>query len=161
APHGASGWRMPLLLCHNMIFYMWHALWPVGLSPYYPWPRPFDLSQPAVQVGLIGTIGLIIVLAVSLRLTRSILIGWLIFFVLLIPWLVFIVFPSSIAAVRFLFLARLGLILLIIHRALHGSRGTRVNRWFVSLALTSICFARAVVPRRYLREWTNSDRLMG
>ncbi|MHC4067344.1 MAG: hypothetical protein ACYSUI_22970, partial [Planctomycetota bacterium] len=38
--------RIPLILFHNVIFYLWKVVWPVSLSSHYPSPRPMGLSNP-------------------------------------------------------------------------------------------------------------------
>ena len=69
-----------LVLCHNIIFYLYKIIWPVNLSSHYAFPEPLALSDPMVLIGVIGTCILIPLLLISLRWTRGILIGWLFFF---------------------------------------------------------------------------------
>ncbi|UCF43589.1 MAG: hypothetical protein JSV99_01280, partial [Planctomycetota bacterium] len=64
------------VFCHNIVFYLYNFIWPANLSWYYPFPKPFDLSQPMVLAGVVGTCVLIPVLLISLRWTKSVLVGW-------------------------------------------------------------------------------------
>jgi len=73
--------RIPLIICHNIIFYLRKIIWPADLSCFYGYPEPLALSHPMVLTGVTGTCALIPVLLISLRWTKSIVIGWLIFFV--------------------------------------------------------------------------------
>ncbi len=36
-------WRVPLVLCHNIVFYLYKIIWPVNLSSHYAFPKPLDL----------------------------------------------------------------------------------------------------------------------
>lgn len=66
-PHQHEVWRIPLIICHNIIFYLCKILWPANLSSYYPFPHPMDLSHPAILTGVIGTCILVLLLVVSLH----------------------------------------------------------------------------------------------
>src|SRR5262249_37073358 len=100
-PSAASPWRVPLILAHNIIFYLYKFLWPFNPAPHYPFPEPFTLSQPMVLIGVIGTVGLLALLIISLRWTRALLTGWLFFFLAILPAMGIIGFTPVIAADRF------------------------------------------------------------
>jgi tetratricopeptide (TPR) repeat protein len=112
-PYEYSAWRIPLTICHNMVFYLHKIAWPTSLSSHYPFPRPFDLSSPALLAGVIGTALLLVGLVVSLRWTRAVLAGWLFFFVALFPTLGVIGFTHVIAADKYAYLPAIGLLLIL------------------------------------------------
>ncbi|MHC4234078.1 MAG: tetratricopeptide repeat protein, partial [Planctomycetota bacterium] len=103
--------RIPLILFHNVIFYLWKVVWPVSLSSHYPFPRPMGLSNPMVLAGVIGTVVLLPGLLVSLRWTRALLVGWLFFLVAIFPTMGVIGFTNMIASARYLYLPTIGLML--------------------------------------------------
>jgi tetratricopeptide (TPR) repeat protein len=117
----------PLILCHNIIFYLWKIVWPVHLSPHYGLPHPLGLSHPMVLAGVIGTGVLVSLLLASLRWTRALMTGWLLFFVILSPALGIVSVTPVIAANRYAYLPAVGLLLVLaagltgLHR-LAGSR---------------------------------------
>lgn len=110
-PGEYSPLRIPLTLCHNIVFYLYKIIWPVRLSSHYPFPDPMTLSAPMVLAGVIGTVVLIVVLLVSLRWTRALLTGWLFFFVTIFPTMGIIGFTNVIASDKYAYLPSLGLLL--------------------------------------------------
>jgi protein O-mannosyl-transferase len=159
-PNSYPIWGMPLLLSHNIIFYLQKIFWPVGLSAYYPWPTPFSLSRPAVQVGLIGTIALLAVLILSLRWTRSLMISWLFFFVAILPAMGIIGFTTSIAADRFSYLPKIGLLMGLTYWIKRASESSGPRRSFVAAAILCACAAEAGLTREYLQQWKDSESLL-
>ncbi|MEK6643240.1 MAG: tetratricopeptide repeat protein [Planctomycetota bacterium] len=105
--------RIPLTLCHNIVFYLWKLAWPVNLSSHYPFPSPMSLAHPMILAGVIGTAVLIIFLIASLRRTRAITIGWLIFFVSILPTMQIIGFSDVIASDKYFYLPAMGLLLIV------------------------------------------------
>ncbi len=153
-------WATPLVLCHNVMFYLWKIICPVGLSAYYPWPEPFNLSQMMVKVGLMGTLGLVGVLLVSLRWTRAWMTGFLFFLIVIFPAMGLIGFTSSIAADRFSYLPKVGLLLplawLLKDTKLRGTAMTKLMALLVTVAF----IMEFRLTRDYLRHWTDTERMM-
>ena len=56
--------RMPLMFCHNIIFYLSKIVCPTNLSSYYAFPQPLSLSDTMVLIGVIGTCILIPLLVI-------------------------------------------------------------------------------------------------
>lgn len=67
-------------ICHNLFFYPWKMIWPVDLNPHYPYPDPLNLSHPHVIAAVIFSLVSLVLIIVSLRKTRALLIGASIFF---------------------------------------------------------------------------------
>jgi tetratricopeptide (TPR) repeat protein len=105
--------RIPLILCHNIIFYLYKIIWPFNLSSHYAFPKPLALSNPMVLAGVIGTCILIPLLIISLRWTRAVLTGWLFFFVAVLPTMQIIGFSNVIASDKFAYLPSIGLLMVL------------------------------------------------
>ena len=105
---------MPLILCHNLIFYLSMALYPVHLSAHYGY-----MTTRAMVAGVIGTSMLIPALVASVRWTRAFLAGGLIFFVMILPAMSIISVTPVTAANRYLYLPSLGFVLLAAWLLIH------------------------------------------
>jgi len=101
---------VPFVICHNIVFYLYNIAWPVDLSWHYPFPSPFTWESSWVRAGVIGTVVLLSVLLLSLRWTRCLAVGWLMFFVAIFPTLGIIGFHPVIAADRHAYLPIVGLL---------------------------------------------------
>lgn len=112
-PSSNSVQRIVFTLCHNIVFYSWKILWPVGLTACYPIPDPLSPAHPMVLTGVIGTVVLLILLVVSLRWTRAFAAGWLFFFMAILPTMGIIGFTVVIAADRYAYLPSIGLLLIV------------------------------------------------
>jgi len=150
--------RIPLVLCHNIIFYLTKISWPANLSSYYSFPQPFGLSHPRVLTGVIGTCILIPLLVISLRWTRVLLTGWLFFFIAILPTMQIIGFSELIAADKFVYLPSLGLLLVLTSLLIWfcGAGGVKkYTRRCVVMVIVVLVLAvgEAVATRRYLVHW--------
>lgn len=105
--------RIPLTLCHNIIFYLYKIVWPANLSSHYAFPEVLGLSNPTVLAGVIGTCILIPLLVISLRWTRAALTGWMFFFVAIFPTMQIIAFNNIIASAKFAYLPSVGLLMVL------------------------------------------------
>ncbi|MHC4154891.1 MAG: hypothetical protein ACYST6_08225 [Planctomycetota bacterium] len=45
--------RIPFMICHNIIFYLYKFVRPFRLSAFYPFPSPFNHTHPMVLAGII------------------------------------------------------------------------------------------------------------
>src|SRR5262249_10334382 len=128
-----------------------------NLSSHYPFPEPMALSNPAIASGIIGTLILLAALIVSWRWTRAPAIGWLIFFVLILPTMGIVGFTIAIAADKYTYLPSVGLLLLItaaLARMQH-------QKWMM-LATCLILIAaagEAKATRNYYGVWRTSESL--
>jgi Tfp pilus assembly protein PilF len=162
-PQDQTWTRIPLVFCHNVIFYLWKVVWPTGISPIYSFPRLLSLSYPMALVGVIGTCALIPALLISLRWTRALLAGWLFFFVAIFPTMGVLGFTWTIAANRFLYLPIVGLLLIAawalssIWRSAAGTRA--VIRVGLLAVVVVLVVAETAATRRYLGHWHDSESL--
>ncbi len=105
--------KIPLIVCYNIIFYLYKIIWPVNLTVFYPFPKPMSLSHPMVLTGVVGSCALITALLISWRWTRAFVTGWLIFFAAIFPTMGVIGFTDAIAGDRFLYLPSVGYLLIL------------------------------------------------
>lgn len=158
-------WQAPLVVCHNIVFYLYKIVWPANLSAHYPHPEPLALSHPMVLAGVIGTGLLIVALAISLRWTPAWAVGWVFFFIAILPALGVVGFMIAIAADRFAYLPVVGFLLplawLLGQAWLGWSQRPGGTVWRVALVVVVlvVATAEAVGTRRYLTRWRNSETL--
>lgn len=165
APGGPSGGQALLVLCHNVVFYLWHFCWPRTLTPYYPYPQPLTIAQPMVLAGVVGTAVLVALLIVSWRYTRAFVVGGLFFFVAIFPALGVVGFANTIAADRFLYLPMVGLLLpvawlltRVLDAARAGSRAALATTAAV-VVLAALVVLDAWGTRQYLSLWRDTETL--
>jgi len=161
-PGQSGAFRILLTICHNIVFYLYNFLWPNHLSWYYPFPKPFNLSQPMLLIGVIGTLLLITALLISIRWTRSLLIGWLFFFAAIFPTLGIVGFHPVIAADRHMYFPMIGFLLPVAWMLGRISpTGTRTTlRRIAPIAICAILMASEfTLIRCYLVYWRDSEKL--
>jgi tetratricopeptide (TPR) repeat protein len=156
--------RIPLILCHNIVFYLYKMAWPTHLSSHYPFPQPMNLSDPMILAGVIGTCILIPTLLISLRWTRAFLTGWLIFFVAIFPTMGVLGFTIVIASDKYAYLPAVGLLLILawlLKRIWTGGTGAgRVVRQAGMVAVVVVAASLLVTgTRRYLSHWQTTEAL--
>ena len=153
--------RVPLILCHNIVFYLSKIFWPINLSSHYPFPEPLGLSQPMVLIGVVGTILLLVVLVISCKQSRALVTGWLFFFLAILPTMQIIGFSNVIASDKFAYLPAVGLLLpltVFLIRFWERTGKIAVRILFV-LVIAALCSSEAVATRRYLIHWQDSESL--
>jgi len=157
--------QVPMLICHNIVFYLFKSIWPVEISAYYPFPRPFEASNPAVLLGLVGTVVLVIVLVVSVLKTRALLMGWLFFFVAVLPAMGILSFTDVITANRFMYLPILGFLMpltaflnhILYNKAFRFShKSLWITAAFTAAVLGCVEFK---LTNSYLQKWQSTEKL--
>lgn len=155
--------RIPLVLAHNIVFYLYKIVWPHDLSAHYPYPNPLTLSHPMILAGAIGTVLLLVILAVSLRWTRAAAVSWLFFFIAILPTMQIVGFSNVIASDKYAYFPSLGICLFVawfLSRMWSISdRSTRLRRIAIALVVLLIAAAEARATRGYLEKWRTTDTL--
>jgi tetratricopeptide (TPR) repeat protein len=151
--------RVPLVICHNIIFYLYKMVWPVNVSSFYPFPEPLNLTRPMILAGVIGTAILIAALLISLFRTRAALTGWLIFFIMILPTMQAVQFSNVIASDKFTYLPSVGLLMVL--AALLGliCDKRRDFRIITAIVILLAASAESFVTRKYLANWRDSITL--
>jgi len=157
--------RIPLLICHNLIFYLIKFVWPTSLSAHYPFPAPFGLSDPGVLRGVVGTCVLIPALVLSLRWTPALLTGFVVFLLAVFPTLGIIGFTQVIAADKYVYMPMLGLFLPLAAGLYHLAQRTaatgprRVLPTASAAGLLALALLSAAVARRQIHYWQDTETL--
>lgn len=149
--------RIPLVLCHNIVFYLYKLVWPHDLSAHYPFPAPMDWSNSLMLAGVIGTGLWIAFLAASWRWTRAIAVGWLFFFLAILPTMQIIGFSNVIASDKYAYFPALGICLIVMALLIRCWNGSaRIGIAGIVFLLT---FAEARATRHYLAQWKDTETL--
>jgi tetratricopeptide (TPR) repeat protein len=155
-PGDCNPLQVPLILCHNIIFYISKALYPVNLSAHYGY-----MTTHAMLAGVVGTSLLIPLLIVSRRQTRALVTGWLIFFVMILPAMGIISVTPVTAANRYLYLPSMGFLLIAAWLLIHvvDRLGSRPRAWAcaaLGTALVAVAAAESMATRAYMAHWRDS-----
>ena len=152
--------RIPLILCHNIVFYLYKIVWPVNLSSHYAFPKSLSISNPMVLAGVIGTVVLIVLLAFSLRRTHAALIGWLIFFIAILPTMQIIGFSNVITSDKFAYLPSIGLLMILAQFLIWLSRTVNAARYtLITIGLLVLAGFETAGTRKYLVHWRDTISL--
>lgn len=154
----------PLRLCHNVVFYLEKMIWPHNLSSHYPVPDPFSLSDRGLLAGLIGIAILLPAIWVTLRWTRAVAVGGLIYLVLLLPTVQIIGFSDAIAADKYAYLPAIGILIALAWflgqwRVFSPATGRRTAVILVEILLIGAAGAEALATRRNLAVWKDTETL--
>jgi len=153
--------RIPLTVCHNIIFYLYKIVWPINQSPDYGFPKPLGLSHPMVLAGVVGTCLLIPLLLLSLRWTRALLAGWLFFFIAIFPTLGVVGFTWMIACDKYVYFPILGLLMVLAAflgwLSGPGRTGKPTKRQLMlAVVVLFVAGTEAAATRNYLKDWRNT-----
>ncbi|MHC4271116.1 MAG: tetratricopeptide repeat protein, partial [Planctomycetota bacterium] len=158
--------RTPLVICHNIVFYLNKIIWPVKLSSYYPFPEPFNISNPVLLWSVVGTFVLVGLLLVSYRWSKAIFVGLLFYLAALFPTLGTVRFAVAIAYDKYVYLPSLGLLMILtwFFNGWWGSKGKLSNlairRTALILTVVLIGVSEVAATRRYLVYWQDTETLM-
>ncbi len=164
---GAYGWsRVPLLVIHAIGFHFGKLLWPVGLSPYYPVPSPFTLSNLNVAMPILAAVLLGVVVAVSTRWTRALAAGALFFVLALLPAIGVVKIAPGVGADRHLYLPAIGVLVVVggllawlrVDESLRSP--LRWPRGLGAMAALAVVAAAGSAARQYAMVWKDSATLL-
>jgi tetratricopeptide (TPR) repeat protein len=158
-PSANEPFRIPLIIFHNIIFYLNKIIWPGSLSPHYGFPTPMSLSNMAVLVGLIGTCIFIPLLFISLFKTKAIVAGWLMFFIMILPTMQLIGFSGVIASDKFAYLPFVGILMIFAFFVDKMTRRWKNLSWkyiILIVIFLIIAIGETFATRKYLVKWQQS-----
>lgn len=144
--------------CYNVVFYLRKIVLPLDLTPLNVPPEPMSLSNPAIVIGVLGTLTLVAGLLISLRWTRAALTGWLIFVVLILPTMSGIQFSIAMASDKYAYLPVFGLLLplsSLVRRLWETSRFRHVTtiRLAIAFLVVVVAGAESAGTRKCLENW--------
>ena len=156
--------HIPLILCHNIIFYLSKIVWPTRLTSHYPFPQPMGLSDPMVLAGVVGTCILIPLLLISLRWTRAFATGWLMFFVAIFPAMGVLGFTIVIASDKYAYLPAIGLLMILAWLLAEawsprGGAAGRLRRVVIVGIVLAVASVLVTATRGYARVWRTEETL--
>ena len=154
--------KIPLILCHNIVFYLYKIIWPVNLSSHYPFPVPLDILDTMIFAGVVGTCILLPMLLLSLCWTRALLTGWLFFFIAIFPTMGIIGFTNVIASDKYAYLPSAGLLMVLawlLGRLWPYVSGSLVRRIIIVLFILLLAVSESIATRRYLVYWQDSEKI--
>jgi Flp pilus assembly protein TadD len=164
-PQERPWFHILLTPCHNLVFYPWKILWPVNLTSHYAYPERFNLSDPMVLAGVIGTPVLVAGLLISLRWTRALATGGLFFFVAILPTLGIIGFTNVIASDKYAYLPMPGLLMIValglakLWELPARPRRRAVGRTALLAVVLLLSGLEAWGTRTYLARWQDTETL--
>jgi len=161
-PGNTSPLRIPLVIAHNIGFYLTQFFWPAQVSGHYLFPPNLSLSSPAVLRGLILTALLVtgLVLSLALRMTRALAAGFLMWLVMILPTMQIVGFTDVIAADKYLYLPAFGAAAALawfVTRAIRTAKPVRRRIVFVVIAV--LLLIETVVTRAAISHWSDTETL--
>lgn len=162
--HG-SPFEMPLVFCHNAVFYLWKMAYPAVLSSIYPFPEPLSLKSPAVCIGVVGSGALLAGLVVSLRWTAALVVGWLFFFFAILPTQITLSYSLGIAADKYAYFPAVGILMVMAWAfakvwGLPGPAASAITRRSILLGGAALAVGLAVRQSRHqLAYWKDTETL--
>jgi len=151
-----------LLMCHNMVFYLWKMIWPFNLSPFYIFPDNVSLADGMLQVCVVANILAIAGVLLSARWTRAIAAGWLCYFILLLPTLLNKNYSPSIAWEKYVYFPSIGILMILawlMITIVNRSPGDVRIRRGVQFTSILLAIAMAVVTRNQIARWKTTETL--
>lgn len=156
--------RVPLVIAHDIVFYLQKMVWPTNLAPFYAFPEPMNLSNPLVAAYVVGSVVLVVSLVYCLKWSRAPLTSWLIFMAMILPTMQTLQFSDVIAADKFAYLPSVGILIIIAwalvtwsaHRV-HGQHSLRVGLMIV--VVLGLACVEAYATRGQIHRWSNTVTL--
>jgi hypothetical protein len=133
--------------------YVGKIFWPVGLSPYYPYPESLQISRVAACFGIlaIGTAAAVF----YWRRIRYVAVGWLIFLIAMLPVIGLVQVGHQAMADRYTYVPCIGLFLIV---AWGVSEIGAIAKFAPVVAICAL-FALGLLTTNYLRYWQDGVTL--
>jgi hypothetical protein len=140
--------------------YLGKAVWPSGLSVYYPHPRR-ELLEPIPVMALFGVLAVSAGTVAAWRRAPWLLVGWCWYLVMLLPVLGLLQVGNQAMADRYTYLPGLGLLIAVTWTCVAGWNRirTRAMRFAALGGVAVAVVALASVTRAGIPEWKDSEAL--
>lgn len=137
--------------------YLWKAIWPAGLSVYYPYPD--RISFPAVAAALLLLAALTALAAWgAARGHRHLLVGWLWFLGTLVPVIGLVQVGGQAMADRYTYFPLIGPFVAVVWGIADLAAGRRASRWLGAIA-AAVLATLAIASAAQLRHWRSTTAL--
>jgi tetratricopeptide (TPR) repeat protein len=153
-----------LISGHNLGFYIYKTIYPVGISPFYPFPAKIENHLP---VKFILTFLLFVIVASAVYILgkrqRIIVFGGLFYVATIFPFLQFVIIGGSLTADRFYYLPSLGPFMLISYLLTSLYERTKQIRikYAMVIVFSLMIFALAWLSSGQAGKWKDSESLFG
>ncbi|RPJ73323.1 MAG: tetratricopeptide repeat protein, partial [Acidobacteria bacterium] len=137
--------------------YVWKAVWPSGLSPFYPYPSSIPLIEIAASVALIAVVS-----ALATRCARTrpyLLVGWLWYVITLLPVIGVVQIGRQAMADRYTYIPLIGLFIAISWGASDALARWPQRRVILPAAAVAALAALAIVAHGQVLVWADSATL--
>jgi protein O-mannosyl-transferase len=146
----------PLIILHNIIFYPYKMLWPVNLTSHYIYPQPFTIFNLKMLAVVGAAFLLVILLIVSLRWTKAAMVGWLFFFITILPTMQIFKFSDVIASDKFAYMPAVGLLMILVCFLSWFCAGKQAKLLAVLIVVMLLAVAEGIAARSYLKCWKDT-----
>ncbi len=162
-PHEYGYSRIPLVCCHNFLFYLRNIFWPARLSAFYPFPN-LTIQHPfVIGGGLLFLLVLALVILLTIKRNRAYA-GFFFFWIAIAPTMQVFQVSDVITSDKFLYWPLLGVLLLIIPFAFFlcttkffcGSY--RARRRVILVLAAVIMLTEGVFTHRTYSNWLNDEQ---
>jgi protein O-mannosyl-transferase len=161
-PNQYGFFRIPLVVCYDIIFYLKKIVWPVDLCPFYPFPERLSLSNPSILLSVIGCAFLIFFLIISLKCTRALIFAGIFFFIALFPTMQIFQVSDVIASDKYVYLPSVG-ILIAFSFFLYNLwlKAAAINKtlylqFAAAIIIGFLCIAESLSTRSFLVNWRDT-----
>jgi tetratricopeptide (TPR) repeat protein len=137
--------------------YLGNTVWPTKLAIFYPYPNAWPLWEVLLSILLLCAVSLA---AVSLRRSRPwLLVGWLWFLGVLVPFIGLVQAGAQAMADRFMYVPLLGLLIMIVWGAFDLAIRWRGHILVLFAAAVVVIMFGATLAHRQTGYWKNSELL--
>ncbi|HWJ48677.1 MAG TPA: tetratricopeptide repeat protein, partial [Candidatus Udaeobacter sp.] len=142
----------------SYVAYISKLLWPARLATYYPLRFSFPVGDVVASAAILIAIS---TLALYLRRSPYIAVGWFFFIISMIPVIGVVQVGFQGMADRYMYIPAIGLMIALVWGVPDAVQTAAWARTSLSVAALLIAIALSVTTTRYLRAWQDSATLFG
>jgi tetratricopeptide (TPR) repeat protein len=154
-----------LRLIYCILFYPYKMIFPVNNSSHYAIPSDMTLNNPKLVFSIIATMVIIGLLIYSLKFTKSLMAGFLMFNITIFPTIGFISFTNTIASDKYAYIPAIGYLIAVCGFAnqINTQYLKKVSKNIVlTVSLIMLTLATVVtsyMTQNYTKKWLTSQSL--